>query len=430
MDYTEALAYLDRHIGRGVKPGIERIIGLLALMADPHQAYPAIHVAGSNGKTTTARLAAALLDAHGLTSGLFTSPHLQAVEERFAVGGEAMRPGELAATLTELRPFVDLFEQQSGDGVTYFELTAALAFSWFAERAVEAAVVEVGLGGRLDATNVLDAEVAVITSISLEHTEYLGNTLAAVAGEKAAILGASRVLVTADLPAEALAVAGERAEATGSAWLRWGKDFSVAEATPAIGGWLVDLEGVYRAYPGLLLRLHGRHQVGNLAVAVASVEALFGRALDPGAVVETAARTSAPGRMEVVGRDPLVMLDGAHNPEGTAALVAALAEEFPATRWTVVLGAMSDKDLPAMLRLLRPAVSSLHACRAADSPRARPATEVAALAAGIMGVPVWAHDSVPEALAAALEAGEPVLVTGSLYVVGEARTAVGRPSGG
>jgi len=412
-----------------VKPGTERIAGLLALMADPHRGYPAIHVAGSNGKTTTARLAAGLLDAHGLTSGLFTSPHLQTVEERFAVAGEPMRPDELAAALAELRPFIDLFEGQSGDAITYFELTAALAFSWFAERAVEGAVIEVGLGGRLDATNVLDAEVAVITSISLEHTDYLGSTLAAVAGEKVAILGASRVLVTGDLPPEAVEVAGERAAATGSAWLRWGKDFSVAEAMPAVGGWLVDLEGVYRAYPAVPLRLHGRHQVGNLAVAVAAVEALFGRALDPRAVEEAVARTRSPGRMEVVSADPPVMLDGAHNPEGTAALAAALAEEFPTTRWTIVLGAMSDKDLPAMLRLLKPAASSLHACRAADSPRARSADEVAALAAEIMGVPVWAHDSVSEAVAAAREAGEPVLVTGSLYVVGEARTAVGRAPG-
>jgi len=413
-----------------VKPGTERIAGLLALMADPQQGYPVIHIAGSNGKTTTSRLAASLLSAHGLTAGLFTSPHLQAVEERFTTAGEVMRPDELAAALDELRPFVEFFEERTGDGVTYFELTAALAFSWFAERAVDAAVVEVGLGGRLDATNVVDAEVAVITSISLEHTEYLGSTLAAIAAEKAAILGPGRVLVTGQLPAEALEVAGARAAATGSTWLRSGVDFSVARAASAVGGWLVDLEGVYRAYPDLPLHLHGRHQVANLAVAVAAVEALFGRALDPAAVAEAAGRTRSPGRMEVVSREPLVLLDGAHNPEGTAALAAALAEEFPTTRWTVVFGAMADKDVPAMLRLLAPTAGSLHAARAADSTRARPADEVAALAAEILGIPAVAHGSVAEAVAAALEEGGPVLVTGSLYVVGEARTALGRASGG
>jgi len=399
-------------------------------MADPHLGYPVIHVAGSNGKTTTSRLAAALLAAHGLTPGLFTSPHLQAVEERFEVAGEPMRPEELAAALAEVCPFVDLFEQRTGDGITYFELTAALAFSWFAERTVDAAVVEVGLGGRLDATNVVDAEVAVITSISLEHTEYLGGTPAAIAAEKAAILGQGRVLVTGDLPPEALEVAGGRAAATGSAWLRSGIDFWVAQAEPGAGGWLVDLEGLYRSYPGVPLRLHGRHQTANLAVAIAAVEAFFGRALDPAAVAEAAARTRSPGRMEVVRRYPLVMLDGAHNPEGTAALAAALAEEFPTTQWTVVFGAMADKDVPAMLRLLGPAVASLHAARAADSERARPSAEVAALSAEILGVPVKAHDSVAEAVAAALDAGGPVLVTGSLYVVGEARSALGRGSGG
>jgi dihydrofolate synthase/folylpolyglutamate synthase len=398
-------------------------------MADPHQGYPAIHVAGSNGKTTTSRLAASLLSAHGLTAGLFTSPHLQAVEERFAVAGEVMRPEELAASLAELRPLVELFEERTGDGVTYFELTAALAFSWFAERAVDAAVVEVGLGGRLDATNVVDAEVAVITSISLEHTEYLGNTLRAVATEKAAILGPGRVLVTGQLPAEALEVAGARAATTGSTWLRSGVDFSVTRATPAAGGWLVDLEGVYRAYPNVRLRLHGRHQVANLAVAVAAVEALFGRALDPSAVAEAALRTRSPGRMEVVGHEPQLMLDGAHNPEGTAALAAALAEEFPTTRWTLVFGAMADKDVPAMLRLLAPMVGSVHSARAADSPRARPAAEVAVQAAEVMGVPATHHESVAAAVAAALDEGKPVLVTGSLYVVGEARTALGREVG-
>jgi dihydrofolate synthase / folylpolyglutamate synthase len=398
-------------------------------MGDPHRSYPSIHVAGSNGKTTTARLTAGLLAAHGLKPGLFTSPHLQAVEERFAVAGETMPPEELGLALEEVLPFAEIYEARTGDGITYFELTAALAFSWFAAWAVDAAVVEVGLGGRLDATNVLDAEVAVITSISLEHTEYLGDTLAAIAGEKAAILGPGRVLVTGDLPPEALEVAERRAADTGSAWLRLGRDFTVTDARRAVGGWVVGVEGVYRSYPELRLPLLGRHQTGNLAVAVAAAEAFFGRALDPDAVVEAAAAARSPGRMEIVRRDPLVLLDGGHNPEGIAALAAALAEEFPTTRWAVVFGAMADKDVPQMLRLLAPAAGSFHAARAADSSRARPAAAVAALAREAMAVPVSDHDSVPAAVAAALGTGAPVLVTGSLYVVGEARTALGKGSG-
>ncbi|MBN2112539.1 MAG: dihydrofolate synthase [Acidimicrobiia bacterium] len=416
---------MDRHIGRGVKPGTERIVGLLGLMGDPHGGYPAIHIAGSNGKTTTARLVAGLLAAHGLKPGLFTSPHLQVVEERFEVAGERMRAEELGPALEDVLPFAELYEARTGDGITYFELTAALAFSWFAARAVDAAVVEVGLGGRLDATNVLDAEVAVITSISLEHTQYLGDTLAAIAGEKAAILRPGRTLVTGNLPAEALEVAGEQAAAGGSAWLRLGADFAVTQAQRAVGGWLVDLEGVYRAYSEVRLPLLGRHQTANLAVAVAAVEAFFGRALDPDGVIEAAAAARSPGRMEVVRRDPPVLLDGAHNPEGSAALAAALAEGFPTTRWAVVFGAMSDKDVPAMLESLAPAAASFHTARAAGSERARSAAEVAALAAEAAAVPVFSYGSVGAAVAAALASGMPVLVTGSLYVVGEARGALG-----
>jgi dihydrofolate synthase/folylpolyglutamate synthase len=283
----------------------------------------------------------------------------------------------------------------------------------------------VGLGGRLDATNVIDAEVAAITSISLEHTEYLGDTVAAIAGEKAAILGRGRILVTGNLPPEALEVAGQRAAATGSAWLRLESDFGVAEAERAVGGWLVDIEGVYQTYPEVRLPLLGRHQTANLAVAVAAVEAFFGRALDPAAVAEAAAAARSPGRMEVVRRAPLVLLDGAHNVEATDALAAALAEEFPTTRWAVVFGAMADKDVPAMLDLLAPAAVSFHTAQAAGTERARPAGEVAALAARATAAPVSSHDSVAAAVTAALETGSPVLVTGSLYVVGEARGGLG-----
>ena len=420
MDRLAALAYLDRHIGRGVKPGLKRIRGLLKMMGDPQDGYPVIHVAGTNGKTSTSRMAAALLSAHGLTPGLFTSPHLQRVEERFEVGGKQMTAGGLGSALEYLKPFVDLYEQRTGDGITYFELTAALAFSWFAGQAVDAAVVEVGLGGRLDATNVVDAEVAVVTSIGLEHTEYLGDTPAAIAGEKVAILGRGRTLVTGELESEALEVVSQQVAATGATWLRYGDDFRVAGAGSLPPGWMLDLEGVYQEYPGIRLLLHGRHQTGNLAAAVASVEALFGRALDPVAVQEAAFVVRTPGRMEVVREIPLLMLDGAHNPAGMAVLVSALLEEYPVTQWAVVMGAMADKDLGSMLALLEPVTGSFYAA-AADSGRARAAAEVAAAASAAMVVPVSAWPSVEAALAAAVAGGGPVLVTGSLYVVGEAR---------
>jgi dihydrofolate synthase/folylpolyglutamate synthase len=420
MDRLAALAYLDRHIGRGVKPGLERIQGLLKMMGDPQDGYPVIHVAGTNGKTSTSRMAAALLSAHGLTPGLFTSPHLQRVEERFEVGGKQMTARGLGSALEDLKPFVDLYEERTGDGITYFELTAALAFSWFAGQAVDAAVVEVGLGGRLDATNVVDAEVAVVTSIGLEHTEYLGDTPGAIAGEKVAILGRGRTLVTGELESEALQVVSRQVAATGASWLRYGDDFRVAGVRALSPGWMLDLEGTYLEYPGIRLLLHGRHQTGNLAAAVASVEALFGRALDPAAVQEAALEVRTPGRMEVVQERPLLMLDGAHNPAGMAVLVAALLEEYPGTQWAVVMGAMADKDLGSMLALLEPVTGSFFAA-AADSGRARGAAEVAAAASAAMLAPVSAWPSVEAALAAAVAGGGPVLVTGSLYVVGEAR---------
>ncbi len=393
------------------------------MMSEPHRGYPVIHIAGTNGKTSTARMAAAILLEHGLKPGLFTSPHLQTVEERFEVGGERMTQEEFTAAIGDVKPIVDLFEERGGDGVTYFELTTALAFSWFAERTIDVAVVETGLGGRLDSTNVVESAVAVVTTIGLEHTAYLGDSLGAIATEKVAILDDGRVLVTGDLPVEALEAAQRRVELTRSSWLRLGKDFSVRSAQTTDGGWSVDLEGVHRDYEDVSLLVHGRHQTVNWANAVAAVEALFGRSLDTEAVATAASRVTLPGRMEVIGRDSIIMLDGAHNPEGMAALAAALAEEYPATKWSLVFGVMVDKDVAGMLRLLAPHVDSLYAASAADG-RARSAGEVAAMAteAGIEGAIVCG--SVAEAVSAARGSGGPLLVTGSLYVVGEARTAI------
>lgn len=428
-DHTDALDFLDRRIGTGVKPGLERITGLLDVLADPHRGYPIIHITGSNGKTSTARMTAALCGSHGLTPGLFTSPHLQSVAERYEVGGEVMRPEELVAMIEEIGPVIELWEQRSGDPVTYFEVTTALAFAWFAERAVDVAVVEVGLGGRLDASNAADAEVAVITTIGIEHTQYLGNTLGDIAREKVAILPEGKTLVTGILPDEAAAVVAARVAEQGAGWLRFGEDFSVGDASQAVGGWLVTVEGIYERYQDLPLPVHGRHQLANLAVAVASVEALFGRALDREAVAGAVAGLRLPGRMEVVRRHPIVMLDGAHNPQGAAGLAAALAEEFPTTRWRLVFGVMADKDLAGMVDALAPAAHAVHAV-AADNERALPAAEVAAAFEGRVDGPIEAHAGVAEAVAAAADTGDPVLVTGSLYVVGEAREALGLGSPG
>ena len=423
MDHLSALAYLDAHADRGVKPGLDRIIGLLDLLAEPHRTAPIIHVAGTNGKTSTSRMAAAILGAHGLDAGLFTSPHLQRVEQRYEVGGRVMTPDEFAAALAEIAPIVDLYEERSGDLVTYFELTTALAFAWFAERSVQASVIETGLGGRLDASNAADGAVAVVTSVALDHMDYLGDTIAAIAAEKLAILDKGAILVTGELSDEALAVAGEVAPAA-AGWFRWGAEYGIGDLHQSIRGWLVDVEGVFGAYEEIPLSAHGRHQVQNFTVAVAAVEGLLGRELDLDALRVAALELTLPGRMEVVRRSPLVMLDGAHNPGGAEALADALSEEFPTTRWHLVAGAMADKDVAGILEPLRGLVTGAAVSSARGTARAL-GPEAMASEAAALGVPVTTHETVEDALAAATETGDPVLVAGSLYVVGEARTALG-----
>jgi dihydrofolate synthase/folylpolyglutamate synthase len=394
------------------------------MLAHPEESYPIIHVAGTNGKTSTSRMAATMVSAMGLSAGLFTSPHLHRVEQRFEVGGFVMEPQEFADVVSELAPIVDMYEERTGDGITYFELTAAIAFAWFADRAVDVAVVETGLGGRLDATNAATSAVAVVTTIGLEHTEYLGDTIPLIAAEKMAILDRGTVLITGDLVPEALTVAELRARDQDARWFRYGGEFQPLDTSRTDRGWRLDLEGISGTYRELELPMRGRHQIANFATAVASVEALMGRDLDEAAVREAAARANSPGRMEILAMDPLVLVDGAHNPDGAAALAAALDEEFRDRRWTVVFGVMRDKDVATMLGHLRNAAAVFHTA-AAESGRAMPAAEVAALVGAVIGVEATPHASVADAVRSAIAGGGPVLVTGSIYVVGEARAALG-----
>jgi len=423
-DYAAALEYLDSHIGQGVKPGLERIKTILDLLANPEDGYPIIHVAGTNGKTSTTRMAAVLLSAHGITPGTFTSPHLQRLEERYEHGLSPMTQDQLVAALDEVAPLLDLAEERLGEGITYFEITAALAHAWFSERAVGAAVIETGLGGRLDATNAARSDVAVVTTIGLEHTSWLGDTIEAIAAEKLAILDPGATLVSGDLVPAAVAVAERVADEMGSPWLHYGRDFNAQEVERVDEGWRFDIRSAHAEYDEIELRLRGRHQVDNFLAAVTAVEALFGRALDEAGIREAAATVTTPGRMEVVRREPLVVLDGAHNPQAMQALGKALQAEFPTTQWRIVLGLMQDKDLDPMLDALGEAAIEFHTV-AANSGRARDPEELAAVVRDRLGVSASASDSVAEALATAISTGDPVLVAGSLYVVGEARDALG-----
>ena len=341
-DYEQAVAYIDAHIGRGMSPGLDRISALLELMGEPQTAYPIIHVAGTNGKTSTARLATFLCVAHGLTTGTFTSPHLERIEQRFGINGQWLDADEFTQAVADVAAFADIYEQRSGESLTYFEITAAIALSHFADQAVDVSVVEVGLGGRLDATNVVKADVAVLTSVGLDHTEFLGDTIEAIAGEKLAILEPESTLVAGPLQPEVLRLATEVTASMAASMYLYGRDFGVEGAAPALGGWHVDIEGVHGSYPDIYLPVHGRFQTINLAVAIAAVEGLLGRALDPAAVIDGVAAFTSPGRMEVLESDPIVLLDGAHNRPAFEALAHSLGEEFPTTKWVMVFGAMPN----------------------------------------------------------------------------------------
>ncbi len=422
----EAVAFLDDRIGSGVQPGLERIAGLMELMGEPHADIPIIHVAGTNGKTTAVRLVEALLLAHGLSVGTFTSPHLDRIEERFTINGRILDDDGFVQAVADVAPFVTVYEERHDTTITYFELTAAIALQTFATDAVDVGVVEVGLGGRLDATNVVQAAVSVITGIAIDHVSYLGETLSEIAGEKAGILKDSGLLVTGPLPAAADGPITAKVAETGATWFRRGDHYDVRRAVQAVGGWVADVQGLHEVYTGLVLPLHGAHQVDHLATSIAAVEALFDRALDPEATREAAASVASPGRIEVVKRSPLVLVDGAHNEEGITGLANALADEFPRTHTVLVVGFRGDRDPEDLLAPLRGLVDEVIATAAAD-PSAIPADRVAGAARIVFGedMPVTAVTPVGQAVAEALDhvgSDGAVVVTGSLYVVGEARS--------
>ncbi|MEE8375660.1 MAG: folylpolyglutamate synthase/dihydrofolate synthase family protein [Acidimicrobiia bacterium] len=423
MDYQQAVKYLDRHIGLGGMPGLDRMNDLLDHMGRPDEGYPIIHVAGTNGKTSTSRLATLILVANGLTTGTHTSPHLQKVEERLAINGRFATADEFALAMSDVAAFADLREARGSEPNTYFELTTASAFAFFADQAVNAAVLEVGLGGRLDATNVVDAEVCVVTSIGVDHTEYLGEDIASIAAEKVAIAGPNSILVTGPLPEAALDVANRESRELGIQHRRFGVDYSLGESQRGVGGWLATIHGAEEDYEEVFLPLHGRFQLINLTMAVAAAEAMLGGKLDSEAVQSSAAAATMPGRMEPLSASPLVLVDGAHNADGIYTLVESLLEEFPTTRWQLLFGVMGDKNVELMIERLEPVLDGV-ITTAVDDKRAVDPLSLADRAAKVLDISVLAGDTVEEALdMAQAEAGSDgaVLVTGSLYLVGAVR---------
>jgi dihydrofolate synthase/folylpolyglutamate synthase len=426
MQYSQSIEYLDRHIGHGMKPGLERIATLLEMMGHPEDGYPIVQVAGTNGKTSVSRICTMILTAHGLNTGTFTSPHLERIEERIGVNGRSATPDEFAQAVTDVASFADIFESRRRDSLTYFELTAAIAFAWFAEIAVDTAVVEVGMGGRLDATNVARGEVAVITGIDFDHTETLGNSLAAIAAEKLGIVKPGSILVTGQLPTDALEVAVRVATDLDVQHLQYGRDYRLEGASTAVGGWHCGVAGTRADYEDVFLPLHGRHQTRNLAVAIAAAESLLGNALDEEAVRLGASAVTAPGRLEPVASSPLVVLDGAHNPQGFRVLNDALAEEFGNVSWVLLLAAMHDKNLADMLPALTGRIRAAVATEV-GSPRSFKTPALAAAMEELLRIPVDQAADPIDALGIARDlAGREgaILVTGSLYLVGAIRSAI------
>jgi dihydrofolate synthase / folylpolyglutamate synthase len=425
-------------------PDLDRITELLDLLGSPQRSYPSIHVTGTNGKTTTARMIDALLRGYGVRTGRYTSPHLESVVERIAIDGTPLDPERFAAAYDDVAPYTELVDGRHPDRVTFFELLTAMAFAAFADAPIDVAVVEVGLGGRWDATNVVNAPVAVVTSIGLDHIGILGDTVEQIAAEKAGIIHPGAVAVSSTQPPGAAAVLAARAAEVGARLVREGVDFGVRSRTVALGGQMLDLDGLAGSYDGIFLPLHGAHQAGNAAVALAAVEAFFGAGaggrggIDADVVREAFAEVTSPGRLEVVRRSPTVILDGAHNPAGAAAAAAAIDEAFSFDRLVAVVAVLGDKDVAGVLEQFAPIVSALVATTN-GSPRALPAAELAEVARGLLGdADVHVADRLDDALELAItlaESGESlggggVLVTGSIVTVGEARRLLVRPHPG
>ncbi len=424
----DALAWLDGHVDfesnmprRRSLPTLDRMRALTALLGDPQDSIPSIHITGTNGKGSTSAMATALLMAKGLTVGTFTSPNLHAVAERLAHNGEPIDDASLTEVLTELA----LLETVLPERPTRFELLTAAALSWFATEVVDGMVIEVGLGGTWDCTNVVHGDVAVVTNVSFDHTDVLGPTLEGIATDKAGIIEPGSRVVVGEMPPELVDIVTGRAAEVGasSVWVA-GRDFGCESNLVAVGGRVVTLWTPGGRYEEVLVPLHGAHQGRNASVALAAVEAFFGDPLSVEVVEEGLAAVRVPGRLEVLGRRPLLLVDGAHNAAGMAALADALAEEFTVDGVSVaVVGMLSGRDPSAMLApMASVGVAAIVACEP-DSPRAMPVAAVSE-AARALGLSVYEEPDVRDALRVArgmVDADGLVVVAGSLYVVGTAR---------
>ena len=436
-----------------IEPSLTRITALLELLGNPQHAYPSIHIAGTNGKTSVTRMIDALLQAFHRRTGRITSPHLQLATERIAIDGTPISPRLYIDTYRELEPFITMVDDsstaQGGPRMSKFEVLTAMAYAAFAEAPIEVAVVETGMGGRWDATNVIESQVAVITPIAMDHADYLGDTLTAIAGEKAGIIkpGPSDAIV----PADPVTIIGQQESEVADVLLRASVDagtivarqnseFSVLSSATAVGGQLLTIQGLGGVYDEVFLPLHGAHQAQNAALALAAVEAFFGagadRRLDVDAVREAFAGVTTPGRLERLRNAPSVFIDAAHNPHGAKALAQALTSEFDFRRLIGVVGVLGDKDARGLLTELEPVLDSVVLTNN-GSPRALDTETLADIARPIFGDErVETVAFLPDAVARAVElaedgeggsvSGAGVVITGSVVTAGAGRTLFGK----
>nr|WP_255717531.1 folylpolyglutamate synthase/dihydrofolate synthase family protein [Corynebacterium sp. ACRPF] len=432
-----------------IEPSLDRIEMLMDLLGHPERSFDVIHIAGTNGKSSTARMVDSLLRAFHRRVGLVTSPHLQRVTERIGIDGQPIHPRDYVRIWHEIKPFVEMVDAQSDAPMSKFEVLVGLSYAAFADAPVDVAVVEVGLGGRWDATNVVNADVSVITPVGLDHTDYLGDTLAEIAGEKAGIIKPredaddpltpnENIVVIAEQDSEAMRVILQQAVDVEAGVARSGSEFAALESRIAVGGQQVNIQGLGGLYEDIFLPLHGEHQAKNAAVALAAVEAFFGASaghpLDVATVRNGFAQAISPGRLERVRTSPTTFIDAAHNPHGAKALGAALDRDFDFARLIGVLSIFADKDATGILTALEPYLTEVVITQN-SSPRALDAYDLAETARDIFGEErVHVADNLPGAYAQAVElaedaevqSGSGIIITGSVVTAGDARAMFGK----
>jgi dihydrofolate synthase/folylpolyglutamate synthase len=427
-----------------MEPRLAPLYRAMDVLGEPNKAYPIIHLTGTNGKTSTSRMIESVLRAQGLSTGRYTSPHLSKVTERISIDGHPVSDETFVRIWDEIRPYLQIvdaeLEAEGQPRLTYFECLTILGFAIFADQPVNVAIIEVGLGGITDATNVGDGQVSVVTPISLDHTDLLGDTTADIAYEKAGIIKPGGYLISAAQPLDAAQVLLEKAKEVGVPFRFEGVEFGVESRTVAVGGQMVTIQGIAGRYPDLLVPLHGAHQAQNAAVAVAALEAFFGgeKELPFDVLQEGFAAVTSPGRLEVVRTAPTIIVDAAHNPDGIKASAAALQEAFTFTKLVPVVGVLKEKDAEEILRELKESLGEVaeeYCFTQSNSPRAVPAAELAELAIdlGFGEDNVHVAEKLDDALEWAVERAEAnedlsggVLVTGSITLVAEARILLGK----